>query len=180
MIDTTIEQLKYPIGLFEKPDVITPEHVREWTKTLERFPYKLKNLVGPLTDMQLDISYRSGGWTIRQVVHHLSDSHHNSYIRFKWALTEDNPLIKAYYEDRWAELHDSRSAPISFSLMHLKAIHSKLVYLIRGVTFTELGRTFRHPEKNEIVSLKENIGVYAWHSEHHLAHIKSVLIKTLG
>lgn len=180
MIKLTLEELKYPIGVFEKPEIITPQHIKDWTKTLEKFPVKLKHLVGALTDAQLDVSYRQGGWTIRQVVHHLSDSHHNSYTRFKWALTEDTPVIKPYYEDRWAALQDSKSAPISFSLLHIKAIHAKLVYLIKGMSFTDLDKTFIHPETNKKVSLKENIGVYAWHSEHHYAHIKNVLIKTLS
>lgn len=180
MVDLTLEQLKYPIGLFEKPEIITPKHIKDWVAVLDKFPSRLKKLVGALTDVQLDVRYRPEGWTIRQVIHHLSDSHHNCYTRFKWALTEDNPLIKPYYEDRWAELQDSKHEPINCSLLHLKAVHCKLVYLIENLSFSDLGKTYVHPERNETVSLKETVGLYAWHSSHHYAHIYNVLEKTLG
>ena len=142
---------------------------------LEKFPLKLEGLVKHLSDKQLDTQYRPNGWTIRQVVHHLSDSHHHSYTRFKWALTEEKPIIKAYYEELWADLSDSKTAPITMSLNHLKAIHFKLVYLLKSLSEEELTRTFIHPETNKEVVLKENIGIYAWHCNHHYAHIENVL-----
>ena len=143
-----LEQLKYPIGQFKCPEIITSYHLKSWIDVLEQFPSKLKDLVKHLDDKQLDTAYRPGGWTVRQVVHHVSDSHHHSYIRFKWALTEDKPIIKYYYEQLWAELPDAKYAPI---------------------------QSFIHPEHNEEVVLKKNIGIYAWHSNHHYAHIENLL-----
>ncbi len=128
-----------------------------------------------LSEEQLDTPYRPGGWTVRQTIHHVSDSHHHSYTRFKWALTEDKPIIKAYYEDRWAELMDSKAAPIAMSLQHLKAVHFKLVYLLKRLSEEDLKKTFIHPGTKKEVSLKRNIGLYAWHGNHHYAHIENVL-----
>ena len=172
---STLESLKYPIGKFTVPDTITTEMIAEWNQVLEELPGKLKNLVQNLNKEQLDTPYRPGGWTVRQTVHHMADSHHNRYIRFKWALTEDWPLIKAYDEKAWAELFDSKSAPIDMSLSHLSAVHAKLVYLIKGLSNEALKREFLHPEGNIATSLEENVGRYAWHSQHHFAHIKNLL-----
>ena len=112
---------------------------------------------------------------MRQVVHHVADSHQHSYIRFKWALTEDTPVIKYYYEALWAELEDAKTAPIDMSLNHLRAVHAKLVYLLKGLNEDALNKRFIHPEHNEKVDLKTNIGKYAWHSNHHYAHIENLL-----
>ena len=170
-----LEQLKYPIGQFNCPDVITSSHLKSWIDVLEQFPRKISNLVVNLSDEQLDTPYRPEGWTVRQVVHHVSDSHHHSYIRFKWALTEDKPVIKYYYEQLWAELPDAKFAPITMSLDHLAAVHFKLVYLLKNLSEDDLNRSFIHPEHNEEVLLKKNIGIYAWHSSHHYAHIENLL-----
>ncbi|MAD98005.1 MAG: metal-dependent hydrolase [Flavobacteriaceae bacterium] len=170
-----MDHLRYPIGKFDVPQQITENHVKDWIEVLEFFPTRLENLVKNLNEEQLDTPYRNGGWTVRQVVHHCSDSHHNSYLRFKWALTEDTPTIKAYFEKNWAELIDAKHAPIDMSLDHLKAIHSKLVYLLKRLSEEQLNRKFIHPEKNSEVSLKQNIGQYAWHSNHHYAHIEELL-----
>ena len=175
MKDATLEQLRYPIGQFNCPDTISQSHLNEWVHVLETFPQNLKTLVSNLSKEQLDTPYREGGWTIRQVVHHVADSHHHSYIRFKWALTEDKPVIKYYYEHLWAELNDAKTAPINLSLNHLSAVHAKLVYLLKNLTDEQLNRSFIHPENNEEVVLKKNIGIYAWHSQHHYAHIKNLL-----
>jgi hypothetical protein len=175
MTDIELEKLKYPIGQFNCPEKITSQHIESWISILEHFPNRLENLVKDLSDSQLDTLYRPGGWSIRQVVHHLSDSHHNSYTRFKWALTEDKPVIKAYFEARWAELIDSKSAPIAMSLLHLRAIHAKLVYLLKTLTEKDLEAFFIHPENNSNVPLNFNIGTYAWHSNHHYAHIENVM-----
>lgn len=166
---------RFPIGQFECPTTITDKIKDGWIQTLEQFPSKLENLVKNLSDDQLDTPYRDGGWTIRQLVHHCSDSHHHSYIRFKWALTEENPLIKAYDQDSWANLFDRRTAPIRMSLDHLKAVHYKLVYLLRGLSDSDLERSFVHPETGDTVQLRKNIGIYAWHSDHHYAHIENIL-----
>ena len=170
-----MEALRYPIGLFNCPNTISETDVKEWITVLENFPSRLEGLVNNLTNNQLDTPYRPEGWTVRQVVHHLSDSHHHSYIRFKWALTEDKPIIKYYYEQLWAELDDAKTAPIAMSLLHLKAVHTKLVYLLKGLSNSDLDRSFIHPEHNEEVILKKNIGIYAWHSNHHYAHIENLL-----
>jgi hypothetical protein len=169
--------LRYPIGQFEAPEIITEATKNEWIQTLADFPLQLENLVKDLSDAQLDTPYRDGGWTIRQVVHHCSDSHHHSYIRFKWALTEDQPVIKAYHEGEWAKLFDTKTAPIQMSIDHLKAVHFKLVYLLRGLSDKDLERSFVHPESGDTVVLRKNIGIYAWHCNHHYAHIESLLIR---
>lgn len=175
MTNTELESLKYPIGKFECPNIISSQKLEDWISILEHFPNRLERLVTPLSDDQLDTPYRPEGWTIRQVVHHVSDSHHHSYTRFKWALTEDKPTIKAYFEDRWAEMADSRKAPIVMSLDHLKAVHAKLVYLLKSLSEENLNRIFIHPETNSEIPLKYNIGNYAWHSNHHYAHIENLL-----
>jgi hypothetical protein len=172
-----LEKLKYPIGKVQIPTIITDAHILNWITVLESFPERLENLVTNLSQPQLDTPYRPEGWTIRQVIHHLADSHHNSYTRFKWTLTEDEPIIKTYYEDRWAELFDSRTAPIKLSLDSLKALHAKWTYFLKGVTTADLEQVFIHPDGNEKVSLKENIGIYAWHCNHHYAHIEQLMIR---
>lgn len=177
MQQPTLEQLKYPIGLPKIPEQITQPHIKEWIRTLEEFPQRLTNLVNTLSDAQLDTPYREGGWTIRQVIHHCADSHHNSYTRFKWTLTENKPVIKAYYEDRWADLFDSTSAPIQLSLNSLTALHAKWMYFLKGLSQDDLQKIFIHPEGNEEVSLAENIGIYAWHCNHHYAHIEQLMLR---
>ena len=173
----TLEQLKYPIGKPQIPEEIKQEDINSWITILEEFPQKLISLVKDLSEDQLDTPYREGGWTIRQVVHHIADSHHNSYTRFKWALTEDKPVIKAYYEDKWAELHDSKLAPILLSLKTLTVLHAKWVYFLKGLSKQDLEHIFIHPDGNEEVSLAENIGIYAWHCNHHYAHIENLIIR---
>lgn len=169
-----LEQLKYPIGKFTPPNPITSANITEWINILENFPPQLTKLVSKLTDEQLDTPYRHDGWTIRQVIHHLADSHMNSYIRFKWALTESKPVIKTYKEACWAELHDSKKAPILLSLYLITSLHAKWVFLLKGLNANELQHTFIHPESNKEVTLAENIGIYAWHCVHHFAHINNL------
>ncbi len=173
----TLEELKYPIGKENIPENISKKNIENWLSDLERFPQELEYLVRELSDNQLDTPYREGGWTIRQVIHHCYDSHHNSYTRFKWALTEEKPVIKAYYEERWAELHDSKSAPIFLSIDGLKALHSKWVYFLKNLSDKDLDTIFIHPSGKEKVSLKMNIGIYAWHCQHHYAHIEQLMIR---
>ena len=173
----TLEELKYPIGQADIPENITKKNIEDWISILETFPQNLEFLTRELSDNQLDTTYRENGWTIRQVVHHCYDSHHNSYIRFKWALTEDKPVIKAYYEERWAELKDSNTSPIQLSIDALKGLHAKWVYLLRSLSDTDLQKSFIHPYGNKEVGLKENIGIYAWHCNHHFAHIEQLMIR---
>ena len=175
MEDNVLEQLKYPIGQAVIPNVILQEDIEKWTKILEEFPSQLEALVLPLTEEQLQTPYRPGGWTVRQLLYHIGDSHHHSYTRFKWALAEDRPVIKAYEEKDWAELKDAKQAPIGISLDYIKALHAKLVYMIKTLSETDLERVFIHPEGNKEVLLKANIGMYAWHSQHHFAHIKNLI-----
>lgn len=171
-----LEKLKYPIGQPVIPKNILEKDIVNWIKTIEDFPTQLENITVHLSEVQLNTTYRKNGWTIRQVVHHCADSHLNSYIRFKWALTEDQPIIKAYYEDKWAELFDSKTAPIALSINFLKALHAKWVYFLKGLTTEDLTKTFIHPESNKHIKLSENIGIYAWHCNHHFAHINNLII----
>jgi hypothetical protein len=166
-----IEKLKYPIGKYEKPLVISKEILREWILDISTFPLRLSNEVTHLTAAQLDTRYRPDGWTIRQVIHHCADSHMNSLIRLKLALTEDQPTIKPYYEERWAELSDSKSMPIESSLKMIQGIHERWTYLLKDLNDQQLSRSFIHPEHSRTIRIDENIGLYAWHCNHHLAHI---------
>jgi uncharacterized damage-inducible protein DinB len=133
-------------------------------------PYNLRNAVEGLSHQQLETPYRPGGWTLRQVVHHLADSHMNSYMRFKLALTEESPIIKPYHEDKWAELFDARVAPIESSLSLLESLHDRWVLLLRTLTPADFGRTFQHPERGTM-TLARTLCLYAWHGRHHVAHI---------
>lgn len=160
---------RYPIGLFHLDHTPTEADRAGWIEVLEAAPTRLRAAVSGLDDTQLDTPYREGGWTVRQVVHHLPDSHLNSYVRFKWALTEDAPVIKPYFEDRWAELPDM-SAPLEVSLALFSALHERWTILLRAMTEADFARTFVHPE-NGVQALSESLALYAWHSEHHLAHI---------
>ncbi|MBP1839776.1 YfiT family bacillithiol transferase [Formosa algae] len=171
----TLESQKYPVGQFVCPDPITSKHLENWIDVLDKFPKRLNGIVQPLTDFQLDTEYRPGGWTIRQLVHHIADSHHHSYTRFKWSLTEDNPIIKAYDQDAWSNLEDAIKAPVSMSLMHIEAVHKRLVYLLKSLNEEDFNKSFIHPESNRTITVKENIGNYAWHSSHHYAHIVKAL-----
>lgn len=166
-------QLKYPIGEFAFDDEINRAVVNGWIDEIEQMPGKLRAVVSKLSGEQLDTAYRPGGWTLRQVVHHIGDSHLNSYIRFKWALTEDAPTIKTYYEDRWAELPDYQLVPVEYSLNFIESLHKKWVILLRALSDADLQREFIHPESGA-TPLGKNIGIYAWHGNHHLAHITSL------
>lgn len=175
MTEQELKFLKFPIGQFDCPSTITKDHINSWISILEHFPQRLENLVKHLSKDQLDTPYREHGWTVRQVIHHLSDSHQHSYIRFKWALTEDKPIIKDYNEQTWAELMDAKTAPIQMALDHLKSTHFKLVYLLKNMNENDLNKSFIHPVGKTEVVLKNNIGSYAWHGSHHYAHIENLL-----
>ena len=165
------EGLKYPIGKFVKPDVITADILKKYIAEIRTLPARLIKEVESLNDAQLDTPYRPEGWTVRQVVHHIADSHMNSYIRYKLALTEEVPTVKPYFEDRWGELADSRKMPLWPSLKIIEGIHAHWVYLIDSLGSGELEKTFYHPESQKHIRLDENLGVYAWHGNHHLAQI---------
>ncbi len=169
----SIDKLKYPIGKFEKPENFTKEIVDKYIGDIESFPKRLKAEVGSLSDSQLDTAYRQGGWTIRQLVNHCADSHMNSLVRFKLALTEDKPIIKPYFQDRWAELADCKMR-IEPALKMIESLHERWVVLLRSLTKERLSKTYIHPEQRREISLAETIGLYAWHCNHHLAHIISL------
>ena len=174
MNEQELEQLKYPIGRFKKPEAFTQDFLNNAISIIEDFPEKLRKETENLTEIQLDTPYRENGWTIRQVVHHCADSHINSIIRFKLALTEDKPTIRPYFEDRFAELIDSKNSPIEASLQMLEGTHKRWVALLKSLSEEDLQKTFIHPEHNREFSLLMNIAIYAWHCEHHLAHITSL------
>jgi uncharacterized damage-inducible protein DinB len=164
--------LKYPIGNFEFDGEITNSVIRDWIDEIENLPRMLRDAVKDLDDEQLDTSYRSGGWTVREVIHHLADSHMNAYVRFKLALTEKKPVIKPYDETKWAELSDYK-LPIDISLSLLEALHKRWTDLLRSLSPADMEKTFIHPDSGE-VTVGKNIGIYAWHGRHHLAHITSL------
>ena len=166
-----IEQLKYPIGKFKMPDTVTSETIEKFILVIESFPARLKTEVENLTDEQLDTPYRPEGWTIRQVVNHCADSHMNALIRFKLALTEDKPTITPYFEERWAELADSKTMPIESSLIILDGLHQRWIFLLKSLTEDDLKKSYLHPQNGREYRLEENMGLYAWHCNHHLAHI---------
>lgn len=164
--------MQYPIGPFQFDGEMTSSVTSAWISDIEALPTLLRDAVKDLSDEQLDTAYRLGGWTVRQVIHHVADSHMNAYIRFKLALTEDNPVIKPYDETGWAELSDYTLA-IDISLSLLDALHKRWTNLLRSLTPADLEKTFIHPDSGE-VSVGKNIGIYAWHGKHHLAHITSL------
>ncbi|HLI30711.1 MAG TPA: putative metal-dependent hydrolase, partial [Terriglobia bacterium] len=140
---------------------------------IEEVPARLRAAVKGLSDAQLDTPYREGGWTVRQVVHHLADSHMNSYVRFRLALTESEPTIKTYDQTRWAELRDARTAPVEPSLALLESLHKRWVLLLKSLEAADFSRTFRHPDRGTM-TLDQNLALYAWHGRHHVAHITSL------
>lgn len=170
-----IDQLRFPVGRFESPSPIIPSHIEDWISDIESFPKRVESLVAGKSSSDLAQTYRPGGWTAAQVIHHCADSHMNSVIRFKLALTEDVPTIRPYYEDRWAELADSRTTEVQNSIQFLIHLHFRWVVLLRSLNEADLKREFIHPEDDQKVSLAENIGIYAWHCRHHLAHIRIAL-----
>lgn len=166
--------LQYPIGKFIPKPTYTTEELSAAIDSLQKLPDKIQACLQNFTPTLLDTPYRPGGWTGRQVIHHLADSHMNAYIRCKWMLTENTPLIKAYNEKAWAETPETKLDP-ELSVALLKALHAKWVSLLRRVTPDDLQKSFLHPETNKHVPLNRLIALYAWHGEHHLAHLALVL-----
>ena len=165
--------LRYPIGEFKYEGPLTDEQLQAGIARIEEAPARMRAAVAGLDKTQLDTPYRPEGWTVRQVVHHVPESHLNSYTRFKLALTEDEPVIKPYFEDRWAKLDDARQAPIALSLDLLEALHGRWIWFLRSLKPKDFQRTFRHPELG-LVSLDKAVGLYAWHGQHHVAQITSL------
>ncbi len=167
-----LEDLRFPVGKFKKPIQIDAETIKKWISDIEHFPLNLSAEVHHLSEEELHYIFRPDGWNIKQLVHHVADSHMNAYIRIKLALTEDNPIIKPYLQDKWSALSDVERSPIEWSLNLLIGLHKKWVILLETLSTAELQRTFHHPETNAAVSIELAIGQYAWHCRHHLAHVK--------
>ena len=170
-MDHTVEQLRYPIGKFAAPQEISEKQISDWINEIAAYPGKLKAAVTGLNDSQLDTAYRYEGWTLRQVVHHIADSHMNAYIRYKLAMTEDAPVIRPYKEKLWAECPEAKTAEPGISLDLVEAIHRRLVLFLRTLKASDFERTYSNPETGMVYTLKQACGLYAWHGEHHLQHI---------
>jgi DinB superfamily len=168
-----MNDLRYPIGRFERPESISQSELQTAINAIGTLPGDLRAAASGLDDKQLDTPYRSDGWTVRQVVHHVADSHMNSYIRMRLGLTEDEPTISPYDENAWANLVDARHAEIEPSLALLEALHRRWTMLLKSFTDNDWKRTFRHPERGA-VRLDVNAMLYAWHGKHHVAHITSL------
>ncbi|MEM9546591.1 MAG: YfiT family bacillithiol transferase [Bacteroidota bacterium] len=169
-----IEKLKYPIGRY-KPGEVNPEVIKGWIDELRTFPDRLIKVLEGIDDESLKYTYRPGGWNIQQLVHHLADSHMNSITRFKWTLTEYHPMIKPYLEAEWAKLYDVQAVPVEASVDILKGVHLRLSTLLQSMKEDEFDRTLVHPEHGKVMDLTYLTGMYAWHCNHHLAHIQAAL-----
>ena len=165
--------LRYPIGRFARPAETTDETRAGWIEEIAAAPENVRGAVAGLADEQLDTPYRPGGWTVRQVVHHLPDSHLNAYVRCKLALTEEEPAIRTYQEARWAELPEARTAPPAVSLALLDSLHERWVLCLRSLPPAAFARTWKHPEWG-VLTIGDLLGLYAWHGRHHVAHITAL------
>jgi DinB superfamily len=175
MTATDLEQLRYPVGRMPRhPEPLTTPERGEHLAIIEALPARIRSLVGQLSDAQLEMRYRPGGWTIRQLVHHVADSHMNAYVRMKLAATEDRPTVKTYHEELWAELPEAKSAPVEISLALIEALHHRLMAFLRALPPEAWRRDFLHPEWGA-VSIDECITLYSWHCRHHTAHIEQAL-----
>lgn len=165
--------LSYPVGKCEYPEIVSAEARKQYIEELATAPSRLSEAVHNLTDRQLDTPYRPGGWTVRQVVHHFADSHMNAYVRFRLALTEEEPTIKPYDEKKWAELVDAATQPVEVSLQLIDALHRRWVVLLSSLSDADFARRLRHPELG-VVRLDTYLASYGWHCRHHAAHITSL------
>jgi hypothetical protein len=168
------EQRQYPIGKFQPKENYTAAEILAYIDTIGSLPEKIEAVASKLSPDLLEKSYRAGGWTARQVIHHIADSHLNAYIRVKWTLTENSPTIKAYNEKDWAETSETKLDP-QLSITLLKALHAKLVAVLKGLSASDLQKHFVHPETGKEIKLDRMIATYAWHGEHHLAHLNLIL-----
>jgi hypothetical protein len=168
--------LSYPIGKFSMPETSTAEQRQTWINEIAETPAAMRAAIVGLTAEQLEAPYRPGGWTVRQVIHHVPESHMNAYLRFKWALTEDTPTIKPYNEARWAETPDVQSTPLEVSLSMLELLHDRWGRLLRAMSDADYARTYRHPEMAAAgpIPLGKMLALYGWHGKHHVAHITSL------
>ncbi len=161
---------QYPIGKFQPPEKVSDHDRQAFIRQIEEAPAALWSAVTGLSEEQIDTPYREGGWTVRQVVHHLADSHMNAFVRFKLAMTEEQPAVKTYNQERWAELPDARTPPVVVSLNLFDSLHKRFVALLRSMSAADFARTMKHPEMG-VVPLVQYLSLYAWHGRHHVAHI---------
>ena len=174
-MELSLEKLRFPIGAFKPQNLYSYQEIKTAIAVIEQHPQALETAVEGLNDDQLDTPYRPSGWTVRQVVHHLADSHQNAYIRFKLAFTEaETPAINAYAEELWAELKDGKTAPIAMSLQLLKGLHQRWAMFLNELREADLQKGYYHPAKQRVVKLQEAIALYAWHCQHHVAHITTL------
>jgi DinB superfamily len=173
-METNLEQLKYPIGRYQRPEGHTAEQRKEWISVLRVLPSWIDACIENLDEVQLQVPYREGGWTIQQLVHHVADSHLNAYIRLKLALTEENPVIKPYNEAAWADLIDTQVVPVNVSATMLHTIHLRMVALLEHMQPADWDRTYYHPDHERNFPLWEFMAMYAWHSRHHTEHIRQL------
>lgn len=166
--------MQYPIGKFDRSAPVTDEQIPELIDLIRQLPHRLANLLNQATPELLTCTYRDGGWTGTQVVHHLADSHMNAYMRYKLALTEDNPTIKAYHQDAWANTADNQ-LDTNVSLNILRGVHTRWVAIMDAMSMDEFERTFHHPEQNRDLTLRSTLALYAWHGAHHLEHLRIIL-----
>lgn|SRR5487761_74064 len=172
-MEAAAASLQYPVGKFKPEGPLTFAQRENLISEIEQAPARLRDAVEGLSDARLDTPYREGGWTVRQVVHHLADGHLNSYVRFRLALTESEPTIKPYDQALWAELSDARTAPIEPSLALFESLHERWAILLKSLQAADFARAFRHPERG-LMTLDQNLALYAWHGRHHVAHITSL------
>lgn len=169
------DNLKYPVGKYDHTSRIELNQVEELIEIIDDFSEDLTELVIDLEDEDLDKTYREGGWTIRQVISHCADSHANAFMRFKLALTEENPTIKPYHQNGWAGLPDADEAPVELSLLMIDGVHGRWVWLMDSMDDEDWNKTYYHPEQDRTSRLIDVLGLYAWHCRHHLEHIKLAL-----
>ena len=170
-----LEKLKYPIGKWEAPNNYSEELIHDWISDIESTPKSIEALVLALDESQLNWKYRPSGWSIRQVVHHMADSHMNAYIRHKLTMTEDCPTILPYNEKLWAEMPDVQYVSIKEGCLLLRLLHQRWSFYLSSLPYDSLSKSYLHPEKKRKINMYESIGMYSWHSRHHLAHIENAI-----
>jgi len=170
-----LEKLKYPIGQFIMPDIFDENQAQIWISEIEALPAQIKKTTENLSEDELKQVYRPDGWTLKQVIHHIPDSHMNAYIRFKQAITEDIPVVRPYYEERWAETEEAKNGDIKMSVMLLESLHQRWVVFLKTIKFEDYQRKYIHPSVDKELTLANMLGMYAWHGKHHLMQITNTI-----